>query len=166
MIIEDNTFPGLALTRLIVLRPPFKANPDENPLEPGQRVGDDWGRVPEMVATLDVPGTGMVRVSGHVGFQIANLGGSCAHEDRLLIGVALAVNGRRVDGTQANSNVPRSEHYYDAPFSWAFQIPPGRCEVEVQARAHPKGKHDCVPCFKEGQYSRMQVEIFQPLVEA
>src|SRR5919106_4615942 len=67
--------------QLYVAQPPFEANPDLDQPEPGQRVPQGWRGVEGMVVAVDTGGPAVARISGHLGFQVANRGGDCKHED-------------------------------------------------------------------------------------
>ena len=147
--------------QLYVVQPPFEANPDTEQPEPGQRVPQGWRGVKGMVVEVDTGGPALARISGHLGFQVANRGGDCKHEDRFMLAISLTINGSLVPGTQATENVARAEHYHDAPFHWVVMLEEGDHILQLEARAMPKGEHDCRVYIKEKQYSRLQVEVLE-----
>jgi hypothetical protein len=147
--------------QLYVVQPPFEANPDTEQPEPGQRVPQGWRGVEGMVVEVETGGPALARISGHLGFQVANRGGDCQHEDRFMLAIALTINGSMVPGTQATENVARAEHYHDAPFHWVVMLEEGDHILQLEARAMPKGEHDCRAYIKEQQYSRLQVEVLE-----
>jgi hypothetical protein len=147
--------------QLYVVQPPFEANPDHERPEPGQRLSQGWRGVEGMVVAVDTAGPALARISGHLGFQVANRGGDCKHEDRFMLAISLTINGSHVPGTLATENVARSEHYHDAPFHWVVMLEEGHHVLQLEARAMPKGEHDCLAYIKEKQYSRLQVEVLE-----
>jgi hypothetical protein len=147
--------------RLYVVQPPFEANPDLEQPEPGQRVPQGWRGVEGMVVAVDTGGPALARISGHLGFQVANRGGDCQHEDRFMLAISLRINQSMVSGTLATENVARAEHYHDAPFHWVVMLEEGHHVLQLEARAMPKGEHDCRVYIKEKQYSRLQVEVLE-----
>jgi hypothetical protein len=147
--------------QLYVVQPPFEANPDTEQPEPGQRVPQGWRGVEGMVVEVETGGPALARISGHLGFQVANRGGDCHHEDRFMLAIALRINESMVSGTLATENVARAEHYHDAPFHWVVMLEEGHHVLQLEARAMPKGEHDCRVYIKEKQYSRLQVEVLE-----
>jgi hypothetical protein len=110
---------------------------------------------------VDTAGPALARISGHLGFQVADRGGDCEHEHRFMLAISLTINGSRVPGTQATENAARSEHYHDTPFYWVVNLEEGSHIIQLEARAKPKGQHDCRAYIKEKQYSRLQVEVLE-----
>jgi len=153
--------PAVGLALLCIMQPPFQANPDQGGRPSiGQRVHKDWRPVPGMSASFDCAGPCVVRISGHVGFQITQYASKdCRHEDRYLVELRVTVNGAQVSGSTGNTNVARWQHYFDHDFYIVEPLESGSYRVAVEARQHRKDDGDCRVYVKERQYSRMQVEV-------
>jgi len=153
---------------------PFTNNP--SPKEDGpehlQRVAVDFRAVPGMEIRFDVEERSLVRVYGHIGFQLAGANpGQCLSRserardtlpERMMITLGLQLNKRWISsGSKIGSNPSRDDHYHVVSFAWSEVVDPGRYSVRLMARAVDVDRGKCRAYFKPGQFSRMQVEVIE-----
>jgi hypothetical protein len=147
---------GLTLRQLHVATVPFTNNPAPPPKgqgpQPGQQVPLQFAPVPGMAVELDVEADGVIRVYGHVGFQMEGDN----PDETVMITLGFQIDDAWLDsGARAGENGIRKEHYHVVPFSWAVPIGPGLHEVHLVARV----SDDCPVFYKPRPFSRMHVEV-------
>ena len=155
---------GLLVVQAITLQPDFTLNPSpakDGRAEIGQRLSPHgWRTVPGMSAQIGLESAGMIDVVGHLGFQIE--GPRCKRDQMVMIGVALAINGRLVRepiGAMSTRNVMRQQHYSDVSFAWSLPFEPGDYKIEIKAWGLPL--HDgCRAYHKQGHYSGATIKVW------
>lgn len=160
--------PGLVLTQLHVLHPPFTTNPSHGgrvpQLEKGQALSEQPTTIPGMSCTCVLATRGVIEVTGHVGFQFSTLDESrwLARDDsKFLLAIRIMVDGY-LYGSQESENELRTQHYEDRDFSVAETVDAGDHLVELQAWAVLKDGHASARlAVKQRQYSRMQVKVYE-----
>lgn len=163
---------AVALT-LCTATVPFTHNPEEDRPEYGQRVALNFREVPGMEVTIDADDPTLVRVYGHLSFQLSSTDRTkrCRNrsnrapgewDDRMMITVGFQVDRNWIDsGAKMGTNVGRDSHYHVVPFSWSVVVEPGRHEVRLMARAADLDDGACQAYFKPRQFSRMHVEVME-----
>jgi hypothetical protein len=155
---------GLLVVQAITLQPDFTLNPSpakDGRAEIGQRLSPHgWRTVPGMSAQISLESAGMIDVAGHLGFQIE--GPRCEGDQRVMIGVALAINRglvREPIGAMSTRNVMRQQHYADVAFAWSLPLEPGDYLVEIKAWGNPLHR-ECRAYHKQGHYSGATIKVW------
>lgn len=154
--------PGLVVTQLHVLHPPFTTNPSHGgrvpDLEPGQVLTERPTTIPGMSCACVLATRGIIEVTGHVGFQYATL-----EDSKFMLAIRVMIDGY-LFGSQESENELRTQHYEDRDFSVAEAVDAGDHLVELQAWAVLKdGPASARLAVKERQYSRMQVKVYETM---
>jgi hypothetical protein len=160
---------GLVLTQFLFARPEFDINPRNltvrEAISSGQYVANLGRTVPGMEVQFTTAGDGLVRIYGHVAFQIERF---CEeYDDRFMVQVDVIVDGRLRD--MISENFSKYEHYHDTPFNVAVPIGPGQHEVVIRARKRfiplkdgARGKsEECWVFYKQSGYQGMYVEVYE-----
>jgi hypothetical protein len=140
---------------MIRLHLPDWGNPHDEEPWAEQVLSDSFAPIPGLRWEGKIVAHGVLRVSGHLGFQIEGDG----QNDKFLLAVVVKVNAQET--YRASTNVRRDQHYIHWPISALAEVAMGQtCVVEVFARAHLKeGSKETKVCFKEPHYTSVWVEV-------
>ena len=152
--------------RLILrLTPPNWGHPGDEKPAPDQEVVEQWSAIPGMSWAGKLDAQSIVRVYGHISFQIDG-GGQQDIDDKFLLAVSVKVNGD--EAYRASKNLRRDQHYEPWPINAVALVEPGDCKVEIKARARladssrrMHSRHGTAPArlfYKESRYTGMWLE--------
>lgn len=151
---------------ILRLTPPNWGHPGDEEPAPNQEVFEAWSAIPGMNWFGEIDTQSIIRVHGHISFQIEG-GGQAGIDDKFLLAVAVKINGNEV--YRASKNLRRDQHYDPWPINALAVVQPGDCKVEIKARARladssrrehqRKGTEPARLFYKESSYTTMWLEI-------